>query len=133
MKPEDFKLNYLQLPNGERLVSWYRHDFKSFKEGSDLYMIDGGQGGYLRFSQPEDWDGLIEERLEDCFEWVRDEFTWTKRYDKDSNLLPEPVTAKLKHLDLLHLIELVKYRAGTYMEHIFQMEINYRVKKADEI
>ncbi|MDC7248504.1 MAG: hypothetical protein PQJ49_01105 [Sphaerochaetaceae bacterium] len=132
MEAKDFELQYMQLPNGERLVSWHRHDYKTFEAGSDFYMIDGGQVDYIRYSQPEDWDGLRKERLEDCFNWVREEFTWTKRYDKDMNLLEKPVTAKLKDLALDHLLALVKYKEGSYMEHLFQMEINYRVENADK-
>lgn len=123
-----FNLQYLLLPNGERLVSWHRHDYKTFEAGSDFYMIDGGQTDYVRYSQPEDWDGLRSEPIEDCIDWVREEFTWTKRYDKDMNLLPEPVTSKLKDLTHGHLCALVDYKKGTFMEQIFKAELAFRQK-----
>jgi hypothetical protein len=44
------KINYIQLPTGKKLISYYTHDFKSVEIDGKLYMIDGGQEDYCRYS-----------------------------------------------------------------------------------
>ena len=85
---------------------------------------------FLKHINSQDIEQLKQElkELYTSFEWVRDSFIWTKRYDKDMKLLPEPVTAKLKNLDTGHLEALADYRVGSYMRYLFLMELEYREK-----
>lgn len=129
---EDIKITYLPLPNGERLVSWHRHDYKvvDLKEGH--FMIDGGQDGYYRFSVPTGSTiKPVSEKLEDVFDWVREEFTWTSIVDANKKRLIKPVTKKLKELDTDHIKVLVHYTLDTYMSHLFNLELKYRENESN--
>lgn len=128
MRTQDFELKFMPLPDGTNLVSWHRHDFKTKVIDEKYYIIDGGQEDYVRFSHPTNSNPIVREKLENCIEWVREEFTWTKKYDANQNLLPKAVTAKLKDLTNSHLEALVEYRKNSYMTHLFKMELIYRQK-----
>lgn len=125
-KIEEIEIIYLPLPNGEKLVSWHRHDFKSVELPEGYFMIDGGQEDYCRFSSPDSTILPVKEKLLNCFDWVRDSFTWTSRYDKDMKLLKKPLVRKLKELDSDHLENLAVYRGTSYMKQIFLMELKFR-------
>ena len=44
------KVAYIQLPDGNKLISYHRHDYKHVEIDEKLYMIDGGQEDYIRSS-----------------------------------------------------------------------------------
>ncbi len=111
---EDITITYLPLPNGEKLVSWYRHEFKSIEIGEEYFMIDGGQEDYIRYSAPEGIKPLYE-TLDISFNWVRDNYTYDHK--------------KLKDLDINYiqmLINSIGYSLPKYIITIFMMELNYR-------
>lgn len=89
-------------------------------------MIDGGQDAYVRASYPGNGTKIVEENLSDCFEWVREEFTWTSNYDKDNNLLEKPLKRPLKELDNDHLQKLIDLVGNSYTSFLFKAELNYR-------
>lgn len=125
-------ITYLPLPNGERLVSWHRHDYNSVNLPEGFFVIDGGQEDYLRYSTPDNLNIVpVSEPLEDCFEWVRESFTWTSLYDTNMKLLKTPLVRKLKELDTDHLTKLVEYRSNSYMKHLFLMELKYRENESN--
>ena len=68
------KITYLELPDGDKLISYYRHDFKSKEIDGELYYIDGGQSsGYIRVGGNPDKCKTVTVELEEIFDFIRDD------------------------------------------------------------
>ena len=63
------KVAYIQLPDGNKLISYHRHDFKSTEIDGKLYMIDGGQGNIIRCSGQ-----VMFAEVDDLIETIRSEY-----------------------------------------------------------
>lgn len=63
------KVAYILLPDGNKLISYYRYDYRHVEIDGTLYMIDGGQEGYIRSS------GEIRfAEIDDIIETIRAEY-----------------------------------------------------------
>lgn len=121
-------ITYLLLPNGEKLVSWSRHDSKSRSLNGNRYFIDGGQEGYYRISGAVDAK-IVTEPLNAALPWVRNEFTWASRLDKEGNYLEKPVKRKLRELDTSHIEAIVGTQVlSEFITNLFNLELEYRIE-----
>jgi hypothetical protein len=99
------KLNYLALPNGNKLIPYHNHDFKGEELDGVYYFIDGFQD-YIRTSHPN----LIKNSsINAVISTIREEFKWTSVYNKDLSKREKPVTRLLKDLDDEHLEDIIIY------------------------
>lgn len=100
-------ITYLNCDNKNKLFSFYRHDYRQWidPETGILYMIDGGDD-YVRKSK----SGTIEKSsIEENIEYIREQFTWGKNYDKSGNLLASTEWIKLSKLSNLHIISIIEH------------------------
>lgn len=121
-------ITYLELPNGEKLVSWFRHDYQSKEIDGVNIFIDGGQEDYVRYSAPITWFKI--QYITDAIVWIREQFTWTSNFDKDMNRI-EPVKRLLKDLDDNHVEKLIDYTKNNYMTNIFKAELQFRKNESN--
>mgnify|MGYP000470444357 CR=1 FL=1 len=99
------KINYLLLPNGEKLIPYYTHDYKGIELEGVYYFIDGFQD-YIRTSHPN----LIKNSsINAVISTIREEFKWTSIYNKDLSKRDKPITRILKDLDDEHLESIIIY------------------------
>lgn len=117
------RVTYLQLPNKKRLISWHRHDYKSVELDGNTYFIDGGQEDYIRYSHPH---LLKEEYIEDCIDWLREEFEWTQILDKKGKPLSKPQMKKLKDLGTGHIENIIEEIPDGFIKNLFETELKYR-------
>lgn len=143
---------YLELPNGEKLISYHRHDYKSRVVDGNFYMIDGGQDDYIRCSAPIvpfTWWRKILNFLKiksyvpnpqlktcdvsECFDQVRNEFKWGSNYNKEGELLNKTVYRPLKELDDEHLGLLIDNYTQGFIQKIMIEEQLFREKVKEYI
>ena len=118
-------INYILLPNGNKLFSFFVHDYNSCETGE---VIDGGFE-YTRYN-----GNLQKGKIDDLIGDIREQFVWGKNYDKDNNLLPKTQFIKLKDLDTDHIINILRYftkestNSNTWrsIHYIFLTELYYR-------
>mgnify|MGYP000402614258 CR=1 FL=1 len=130
------KINYLALPNGNKLIPYYNYDYKSEELDGEYYFIDGFQD-YIRTSHPN----LIKSTSTNALiPIIRQEFKWTFIYNKDLSKRDKPITRLVKDLDdedlesiiiyLQQRIIIVKNREGM-SEPIQQMKFTIEVMRAE--
>ena len=107
------KVAYIQLPDGNKLISYHRHDFKSTEIDGKLYMIDGGQGDIIRCSGQ-----VMFAEVDDLIEIIRDEFI--NNYG-----------IKLKNVNISTIKKYIKYQHThgdklVFYTAIFEAELKYR-------
>lgn len=115
---------YLKTPNGIKLASYHRHDFKSIDESGETFFIDGGQNSFIRIGGK---CNVIHSTIENEIEWVRGDFEWTSYTDKKGIRLNEPITKKLKDLDINHVKTLIEYTSN-WTSKLMEVELKYREK-----
>ena len=99
------KINYLLLPNGEKLIPYHNHDYKGVEINGEYFFIDGFQD-YIRTSHPN----LIKNSsINSVISIIREEFQWTSIYNKDLTRREKPITRILKDLDDEHLDSIITY------------------------
>jgi hypothetical protein len=109
------KIKYLDCLGKHKLFSFYTHDYKEYTDlKGNYFMIDGGQVDYQRYSHPilkrkKNESPIKEVEISEVIEDIREQFKWTKRFDKDNRLLKEPVRAYLKDLESDHILGILKY------------------------
>jgi hypothetical protein len=120
-------LNRIKTPDGTVLTSWYRHDYKVYKDANGHeYMVDGGQS-YLRRGAP---DSAPYTELSvydtDPFEVVRESLHWGtmgKDGNKELHWIP------MHKMEEDHLRTIIEKEIGPdWIRAIFQKEIIYRVR-----
>lgn len=126
-------IRYLDCDGKNKLFSWYGHDYKTWTdpETNKFYMIDGGQGGYNRFS-----GGLPkEDTLENLIKEIREDYKWGKNFDKDGNKLEKTEWVLLKDLETDHIYRIIEYLverldklSDSTAFYIMLQELVYRVK-----
>lgn len=78
------KITYLELPDGDKLISYYRHDYKSKKIDEELYFIDGGQLDYIRVGGNPNKCKVKQDEIDNLIEFIRNDYTpIEKQYLKD--------------------------------------------------
>lgn len=121
---------YLVLPNGERLISLYRHNFKNREINGQYYMIDGGQDGYIRYSLGTEKPKarVVRKPIAEEIEWLREIVTFkiTKNY-KGGNI-PFHLEVPLKQLDKGNLITYFKTTSSEFIKRCIEVELIYRVE-----
>lgn len=129
---EDINITYILLPNLDKLVSWYRYEYKSIELPQGFYMIDGGQEDYIRYSTP-DSTKPITDTLDNAFEWIREVFDWAISYDNELDL---PINKKLKDLDIDYIEDLINENTiiifnvrPLYIQTLFKMELNFKKRE----
>lgn len=141
---------YLELPNGEKLISYHRHDYRSRQIGEDYYSIDGGQDGYSRVCGPSYKPTLLEKILaflkirkintmpymktcdiSECFSQIREELEWGSQYDKEGSWLGKTVYRKLKDLETSHIEILLDEYVTGFTKVAMLEELEFR-KKLDK-
>lgn len=114
----------LITPDGTRLQSYHRHDYKTYTDKNGKhYMIDGGTD-YVRRSANGD-EQVITITTESPFNEIRENFSWGTR-GKDGK---QPVQFKpLKLLDTDHIEAILKTQnhIPDWMRDIFQHELEFR-------
>ena len=93
-------INYILLPNWNKLFSFFVHDYNSCETGE---FIGGG------FEDTRYNGNLQKGKIDDLIGDIREQFVWGKNYDKDNNLLPKTQFIKLKDLDTDHIINILRY------------------------
>ena len=116
--------NILITPDGTRLQSYHRHDFKTYldKNGKE-YMIDGGNE-YVRRSAHGD-EVVYTVTTDDSFDDIRANFHWGTR-GKDGK---QPLTWKpLKSLDTDHIQAILEtqFHIPQWARTVFEEELKYR-------
>jgi len=139
------KVTYLELPDGEKLISYHRRDYKAKTVGSDYYSIDGGQDGYVRCSGP-DYNPTFFEKvldklkikkinyfpylkecdLDDCFSQAREEFEWGSNFDKNGIFFEKTIYRKLKDLETDHIETLVDNYTSGFIQRLMLEELEFR-------
>lgn len=116
--------NILITPDGTRLQSYHRHDYKTYTDkNGKSYMIDGGLD-YVRRSAHGD-EKVVTVTTESPFNEIRENFRWGTR-GKDGK---QPVQFKpLKELDTDHIVAILETQAQIpdWMRDIFQHELEFR-------
>lgn len=120
----------LVCPDGTKLVSYHRHDYKEHtQEDGKEYFIDGGGKPYYR-SGGTDGGAIVRTiKYTDPHYIVRRYFKWTSNLDKDGNLLESPVTKTLDKLDDSHVDALywwTKDDYPKYVHNVFVKELEWR-------
>ena len=100
-------ITYIKTPKGKYLFSFHRHDYNSIKENGVEYFIDGGFD-YIRYNGQ-----LCSDLISDVIDLIREQFTWESIYDKDNNLLDQPIKRLLKDLSEEHILNIIKYLIET--------------------
>lgn len=99
------KINYLALPNGEKLIPYHNHDYKGVEINGEYFFIDGFQD-YIRTSHPN----LVKNSsINSVIPIIREEFQWTSIYNKDLTRREKPITKLLKDLEYEHLDSIITY------------------------
>lgn len=101
------KIHYLKCPDGTKLFSLNRHDYRTHLVGDKEYMIDGGFD-YIRHSAHGD-EEIVHAEIGDVIEDLRKVFTWGQNYDEHNNRLPKTIYASLKDLSTGHIYGILKY------------------------
>ena len=110
------KITYLELPDGDKLISYYRHDYKAKKIDEELYFIDGGQLDYIRVGGNLDKYTVKQDEIDDLIEFIRQDYVpIEKQYLKD-------ISTKLleKYLEL--------NKGSVIFTEILKAELKYRKK-----
>jgi len=68
------KITYLLLPDGDKLISYHRHDFKSKEINGDFFAIDGGRD-YTKLTGDMSKCKIIDCELEEIFDFIRNDNT----------------------------------------------------------
>lgn len=146
------EVSYLELPNGKKLISYHRHDYKAVTIEGDYYSIDGGQDGYLKISTPPYIPTFSEKllaylkikpinyypelkkcSLRDCLHQAREEFEWGSQYDKNGTWLGKTVYKKLKDLETDHIETLVDEFVQGFVRELMIEELEFRKEVSNYI
>lgn len=109
------KITYLELPDGNKLISYYRHDYKAKKIDEKLYSIDGGQFSDLLWVNGDmNKCKIKKDEIDDLIEFIRNDYQpLENQYLKDIST---------------HLLE--KYlkvnKSNVVFTEIFKAELKYR-------
>lgn len=123
-------VNKIKCPDGNILHSRGRHDYQAHvQEDGRMYSIDGGFAYHrCSYSDMEYIDLCL--YSDDTHEKIRNNFEWTRNYDKDMNLLPQPETKLLRDLTDDHIVALVKFTKingyGDMINKVFIDEVKWR-------
>lgn len=96
-------ITWVQHPDGTKLFSFHRHDYKTYEADEVSVSIDGGFDYFKGIG--EHFTELIEDVIVD----IRGHMVWGNNYDKEGKPLSETVHILLKDMDTLHIINVVKY------------------------
>jgi len=69
------KITYLLLPDGDKLISYHRHDFKSKEIDEGFFAIDGGRD-YTKLTGDMSKCKIIDCELEEVFDFIRKDVTF---------------------------------------------------------
>lgn len=97
-------IKYLKCPDGTKLFSFYRHDYKQHEDS----FIDGGFD-YFRYGNGE----LIHSDVSTVINDIREQFYWGVNYDKDGIQLPTTIPTLLKDLETSHIINILDYKINS--------------------
>ena len=86
----NFKISYLEFPDGKKLISIHQHDYKSKEYNGVKYFIDGGQDTDFSRTNSDSKVVYKNELLDDNFEWVREQFYWTSVLKADGSKRVRP-------------------------------------------
>jgi hypothetical protein len=117
------KIIYLELPDGDKLISYHKHDFKSKRIGDDLFFIDCGQNSdYFRVSNPDNKAVFKKEELSDLIEFIREDKTF-------GDVLIKNRTTKF----IKDFVDKIQTSVNSDLENVFyyqvyKEELNYRNK-----
>lgn len=84
-----------------RVFSFSRHDMQYCKCGQ--CAIDGGFD-YIKVTGTAE---TIRSTIKDSLSLIREQFIWTRRYDKNNTLLKEPERLLLKDLKTDHIVQIL--------------------------
>lgn len=124
------KIHYVENKNGDKLFSFFRHDFNQSKDGT---FIDGGFD-YIRTNTGVKY-GEIHELIQD----IRKQFSWITTRNPDNTIRDKPITKLLKDLDTDHIINILLFFTRKLTEEsklttswitihsIFLEELKYRL------
>ena len=108
------KITYLGLPDGDKLISYYRHDFKSKKIDNELYFIDGGQLDYIRVGGDINKCHVKQDEIDNLIEFIRQDYQpLENQYLKDisTNLLEKYVKLNTSNIVFTEILKAeLKYR-----------------------
>lgn len=123
--------NSIMCPDGTILVSRHQHDFQMHKqEDGREYFVDGGLE-YQRIGHSDNEYTNLSVYSDHNHDRIRNNFEWTRNFDKDMNKLPKPERIKLKDITDDHLVALVEWTKEGYPEEIHKVfldEVSYRNK-----
>lgn len=106
------------------LVSLNRYDYVSSDDG---VFIDGGQGGYVRYSPKEGWKYKEIDTLE-IHQELCEFFKWGANYDKNGNLLPETKFRPICQLEADHIENILKTQKqiNKFLKTVMEQELKNR-------
>lgn len=97
------KITVLNCDDKTYLISYHRHDFKTWIDVDKYYMIDGGQFDYIRTSQ----HGKVERKeISEMIEFIRNDFFWTTILD-DRGFPTNAYKKLLKDLTTSHIYSII--------------------------
>lgn len=123
----NFKISYLEFPDGKKLISIHQHDYKSKEYNGVKYFIDGGQDTDFSRTNSDSKVVYKNELLDDNFEWVREQFYWTSVLKADGSKRVRPQVKPLKKISNNHLNKLIEWvDEDTFAYNMFVREKKYR-------
>ncbi len=128
----NYKISYLEFPDGVKLISLHQHDYKSRDYDGVKYYIDGGQDTDYSWTNADKKVVYKNELLDDNFEWVREAFLWTSILKADGNIRNKPLTKPLKKISNNHLNKLIEWvDEDSFSYNMFVREKKYREENGD--
>jgi len=125
MNDKHIILNRIKTPDGTILTSYYRHDYKVYKDKNGMiYMVDGGND-YLRRNANEIPHIELSVFNTDDFRIIRDNMHWGTR-GKDGKSPLQWVL--LKHLTTNHIRSIIETQKQLpeWKIDLFIKELDYR-------
>ena len=118
--------NSLKTPDGTKIVSYHRHDYKEYiDKNGKTYFVDGGKDYLRRSNNGDEKDTSITSK--DKFKKIRKVLEWgTRGKDGKSKLR----YVKLKNLDTDHIKAILEtqYQISNIYIKFFEKELAYRLK-----
>lgn len=128
----DILVNALWTPDGTRLQSYSRHDYKEHVDSTNgkIYMVDGGLDYIRRSANGDEVDASV--FLDDEYMLVREQVTWgTYGKNGDQPLRYIPVSEMSN--DHIQAVLDTQTRIYPALREVLIMELEYRIENMIEV
>jgi hypothetical protein len=107
------KIHFLECLDKHKLFSFYRHDYRDYRDKKgNYYSLDGGNS-YQKFSHPHigkhKTHPIKEDEIGKLIKDIREQFTWGQNYAKNGRMLKKTKYILLKDLTTDHIIGILSY------------------------